>query len=924
MAQKLHRNPVQIPSATQERMGEALAELKHRELIYNRDTKELGIKIDNELIIPKPKVDGLNITYDDDDQITLKNDILIGSVTTQPEDGFPWKSQYVLFDSTDTTILLTKESAANQQDENSIIGGEVLIKFSREDGTFKTAHYKISLSSTGSYSLEGATGTVDNVEVVRVERDGVGYYGLKMPNDVYQVMKTSVETYYEFTKRTETQEWVENAVNDTRENITDNYTIKILDTRNPNSLVLVNKSTNAQIPLSMVYNVTKPLLVHKTVYLVINGTIEEPQVNIIGSDANGNDMNVAFTRRDGIPANGGCFWFSMTMGNYRNITQMPLVTGTNLDLFDNNAYIWFEIYLSAANEFSIDRAYITRTNQTTVAGVMSEGRIWRSAQHAGYYDNTDGTAPLEGGVPATDKSYIDCSVGFVLSEYFNEWGGDFPFTFGQRMVFYQFDLPAGGNSDTFNWYYTPIRYLLDDRGKGIYESAELKNWYDNDYYLYLNIYYKEYNAQTTAYVGCKEGYICNTNGNHNPQTEPGIVVQYLPFANINDVADTIKNFFTTAGTTTIYLSYTRSGASYYIDNSTFYLSSANNTITLNNGYKPDNNIYTRWQYYLFDDFVRQLDIPILGSSLAQYFGKGYYLWILVYKNNQNTHISQVLISQMAATGDRPAAPYIMGFTAVGNTGNEAYGQVVSFGTLFRATQNVNFAQGNPVALMTLINLLPYPAQLSQADFETGFMNINYVVGGLEDTIINRSRVINLYDRTQNTRNVEGYSQSWDFYLKRTSGWDFYISRNNGNLNPNEDIKLDFTDGYAQSGTFRYSCSLDSLLNLCDGMKGNGNLADYYGKGYNLLFEITRQDVVNNWDPTLKDVIISVINGTDNWFYINPAFEDSDNGVSMGINSNSYFFTITERGEEYEETSNPFAKYKGWLTGWYHVPEELKV
>ena len=97
MGNKFHRNPMQMPSTTEEKFDDAFAELKQRELLYNRDKKELGIKIGDRLIIPKPRVDEYNVTYNEDDEIALKDDITVDSVTAQADrQGVDWKSQTVL------------------------------------------------------------------------------------------------------------------------------------------------------------------------------------------------------------------------------------------------------------------------------------------------------------------------------------------------------------------------------------------------------------------------------------------------------------------------------------------------------------------------------------------------------------------------------------------------------------------------------------------------------------------------------------------------------------------------------------------------------------------------------------------------------------------------------------------------------------
>ncbi len=176
MGDKFHRNPVQIPSTTQARLDEAFAELKNRELLYNRGKKELGIKIDDELIIPKPRVDEYNVTYNEDDEIALKDDITVDSVTARADrQGVDWKSQTVLAETTDerTIILICVKDNDRETGMVGFFGGEIV-----ELGEDVESHYQVSLTSTGSRLIKGATTNKKKAKPCFVKYNGDYYYGI--------------------------------------------------------------------------------------------------------------------------------------------------------------------------------------------------------------------------------------------------------------------------------------------------------------------------------------------------------------------------------------------------------------------------------------------------------------------------------------------------------------------------------------------------------------------------------------------------------------------------------------------------------------------------------------------------------------------------------------------------------------------------
>ena len=159
MADKKHRNPIRIATTTQEREADAISEVLTRALLYNRNNKTLGIVLEDEegnkyRQIVSGLVDEAYITKNENYETKLKEVFIIVSVTTQADHkGVDWKSQYKIAETTSerTVILLCKQDTDLETDMG-VIGGEVL-----EGGAGVFGHYQISLTSTGSRLIKGAT-----------------------------------------------------------------------------------------------------------------------------------------------------------------------------------------------------------------------------------------------------------------------------------------------------------------------------------------------------------------------------------------------------------------------------------------------------------------------------------------------------------------------------------------------------------------------------------------------------------------------------------------------------------------------------------------------------------------------------------------------------------------------------------------------
>lgn len=95
-------------------------------------------------------------------------------------------------------------------------------------------------------------------------------------------------------------------------------------------------------------------------------------------------------------------WYELSMKDFREMTGLPLVTGSKLDLFDNNSYMYWDIYVyHIRKHFSVDRVFITHNKCDKETDIISGGRIFvHQVAWITVYDN----------------HYIDISDGFILPE----------------------------------------------------------------------------------------------------------------------------------------------------------------------------------------------------------------------------------------------------------------------------------------------------------------------------------------------------------------------------------------------------------------------------------------------------------------------------------------------------------------------------
>lgn len=145
----------------------------------------------------------------------------------------------------------------------------------------------------------------------------------------------------------------------------------------------------------------------------------------------------------------GCHWYELKMEDFRRITGIPLTTGSNLDLYDNNSYVYFDIFINNQSQFSIDRVFITHERAT--AGdedtIVSDGKVWC---HNPYW------------LTPNDKSTVDVSDGFVfIDSIFTSEASNMDYTanVGIKIMDVYMVIPGGVTTIT----HTKLLYLPPDK-----------------------------------------------------------------------------------------------------------------------------------------------------------------------------------------------------------------------------------------------------------------------------------------------------------------------------------------------------------------------------------------------------------------------------------------------------------------------------
>lgn len=199
-------NRVLEPTTIHKRKDEICdTKLLNRQFLFTKDKEDFYIKYDNHLIPIGGKVkqnyleagDNIeiirdeSIEHDHPEILRLLDDIYINTCELgKNTDTYRWKGTYKIgeLDNNNAIFILTKKSESVHDLEKAIIGGEILVKMIDDKDTIQYAHYALTCTSTGSWSLAGACATPSNVRMVRCKQISTGdyFYGLRLPKGEYE------------------------------------------------------------------------------------------------------------------------------------------------------------------------------------------------------------------------------------------------------------------------------------------------------------------------------------------------------------------------------------------------------------------------------------------------------------------------------------------------------------------------------------------------------------------------------------------------------------------------------------------------------------------------------------------------------------------------------------------------------------------
>ena len=199
-------NRILEPTTIHERKNEICdTKLLNRQFLFTKDNEDFYIKYDDHLIPIGGKVkqnyleagDNIeiirdeSIEHDHPEILRLLDDIYINTCELgKNTDTYRWKGTYKIgeLDNNNAIFILTKKSESVHDLEKAIIGGEILVKMIDDKDTIQYAHYALTCTSTGSWSLAGACATPSNVRMVRCKQISTGdyFYGLRLPKGEYE------------------------------------------------------------------------------------------------------------------------------------------------------------------------------------------------------------------------------------------------------------------------------------------------------------------------------------------------------------------------------------------------------------------------------------------------------------------------------------------------------------------------------------------------------------------------------------------------------------------------------------------------------------------------------------------------------------------------------------------------------------------
>ena len=519
-------------------------------------------------------------------------------------------------------------------------------------------------------------------------------------------------------------------------------------------------------------------------------------------------------------------------------------------------------------------------------------------------------------------------------------------------------VPANAVSDLQHWQYCSFKSLMDLRGEELVDDGTgLYQIYQNDYYLYFNVYFKNTGGNesgATVDFAITDMYVCSTDGNYDPSTTPANVITHIGTADTDwfDFNETIKilnrSVETKTNTYQIYM-YRNAMNSFYIRAGSNYtqLSATN----MGSG-------YNYWYYCSLDTLLNNAGTTALGT-LADFKDKGYYLYLYMYRRTTGTNyafrITQVAITDRVMSATPTAgttgvianygvnAPNWMQFDAL--VSNKEYATFTTNTTqsllqFLDTYDDETFTTGVTLGTDDSSNISTYVHDFGDFKFKTiaqKEVQIEKTRTVTKTREVTKTRMVDKFRRLELTRHVLEYVKKWNIILNRSAEYTFYLTCEG------KSTQIALTQATINNGyNYWYYCKLDDVLDLCDELSGDlGALANYRNKGYYLYLYIYRRNGTNytcritQWAITtavmtehpnsgVTNVVLNNGKNPTEWFEVNIEIVNNDSGYyyTLPIGSSVSLGLFVERGEKYEITTAKFKEAEFWFNGWRDIPDEL--
>lgn len=509
-------------------------------------------------------------------------------------------------------------------------------------------------------------------------------------------------------------------------------------------------------------------------------------------------------------------------------------------------------------------------------------------------------------------------------------------------------VPSDETNSNYHWQYCSFSDLMDLRGEEIVDDGtNIYDYVTKGYYLYCKVYWTNSGGNSTSAtdnVAVTDIYVCNTSGNYDPLLYPDRIVEHLTAdSNWFNFNESLREITIEEGTTTTN-SYEFKLVRIDMSGQFYLVSPTNQYIQLN----PTSlyNGYNYWYYIYLDTLLNALGATASGS-LANYKGKGYYLYLYIYRRTWSTNYS-VRITQVAITnqimGVAPTAGTsgVIANYAVANQGWITFNSDLVTNT---SGKYANMPTNTQITFANLLDIISTETVTSTLlnnsnKFVTYFGDFNFITTAIKEHEVEKTRTVPKISQEEVWTDVD-YSSYWkDVYLYRSGETTFTLQNENGS-------SLNLTQAFQSDGyNYWYYAKLDAVIDLVGritDLEEDDNLTDWYGKGYYIYLRIYRRPdtnyavritsvaitnaVLDGEEPSISASLVLDMKLEDqDWIELNAVIVTNRTGYyyDMEYSTKVVAFSITQKGKKYITQETNFEDTEVWFNGWKVIPEDLTI